>query len=233
MNAARPHRSPVTHRLGDEWLMAYAAGTLSEGQSLLVASHLSFLDDAPVRLAAAEAAGGGLIDRLAPERMEPDALARTLAMIDAPSEKGGREAAPLPAAGPQAKGNGTLPAPLRAWLGRDVDDLGWSFLGPGMKKVKLWRGGPNDQRLWMLRARPGVKIPKHGHSGTELVLVLKGSFEDPHGRFAAGDVEESDAAEMHSLQIGTEEECICLAVTEGPTRFDGWIARTLQPFIGL
>ncbi len=218
---------PVTHRLGEEWLMAYAAGSLSEGQSLLVACHLSFLDDAAPRLAVAEAAGGALLDTLAPERMAPEALARTLARLDeAQAEITARPRVENKPADP-------LPPPLRAWLGRGVDDLNWSFLGPGMKKVKLWRGGPNDQRLWMLRARPGVKIPKHGHSGTELVLVLKGSFEDPHGRFAAGDVEESDDTEMHSLQIGTEEECICLAVTEGPTRFDGWIARALQPFIGL
>ncbi len=46
MNAALKKSAAVAHRLGDEWLMAYAAGALSEGQSLLVASHLSFIDDA-------------------------------------------------------------------------------------------------------------------------------------------------------------------------------------------
>lgn len=226
--AQGPAAPRPTHLLGEEWLMAYAAGSLSEAQSLLVACHLSFLDDAAQHVALAHATGGTLLDTLAPERMSPDALARTLALIDqAPADE-------TPALRrPSVADNDPLPAPLRQWLGRGVDDLPWSFLGPGMKKVKLWRGGPDDQRLWMLRARPGVKIPKHGHNGTELVLVLKGSFEDPHGRFAAGDVEESDEAEMHSLRIGTEEECICLAVTEGPTRFDGWIARALQPFIGL
>ena len=224
---ARTLRRTVTHRLGDEWLMAYAAGTLSEGQSLLVASHLSYLDDAATRLATAEAAGGALVEALRPDTMSPDALARTLAPLDAP--------APAPASrAPQAIAGDPLPPPLRAWLGgKSVDDLPWSYLGPGMKKVKLWRGGPNDQRLWMLRAAPGVKIPEHGHSGTELVLVLKGSLEDPHGIFHTGDVEESDGSLSHGLKIGGEEECICLAVTEGPTRFKGWIAKLLQPFIGL
>lgn len=224
---ARMQRNPVTHRLGDEWLMAYAAGALSEGQSLLVASHLSYLDDAAARLATAEAAGGALVETLRPDIMSPDALARTLALLDAP--------APAPASrAPQAIAGDPLPPPLRAWLGgKSVDELPWSYLGPGMKKVKLWRGGPNDQRLWMLRAAPGVKIPEHGHSGTELVLVLKGSLEDPHGIFRAGDVEESDGSLSHGLKIGGEEECICLAVTEGPTRFKGWIAKLLQPFIGL
>ncbi len=226
MSAALNKSAAVTHRLGDEWLMAYAAGALSEGQSLLVASHLSFLDDAPARLAAAEAAGGALIDDLAPDLMAPDALAQTLARLNAAET-------PRPAAAPRSDGDDPLPAPLRDWLGRGVDELKWSFLGPGMKKVKLWRGGPNDQRMWMLRAQPGVKIPKHGHRGTELVLVLKGSFSDPHGGFRRGDVEESDGARMHALNIDEGEECICLALTEGPIRFESWIARAIQPFIGL
>ena len=78
MNAAASHGAPsrpVTHRIGDEWLMAYAAGTLSEGQSLVIASHLSYLDDAPARISAAEAAGGALLERLEAEYMAPDALA--------------------------------------------------------------------------------------------------------------------------------------------------------------
>jgi putative transcriptional regulator len=220
--------TPVTHRLGDEWLMAYAAGTLTEGQSRLVASHLSFLDDAAQRLAIAEAAAGAILETVAPDRMAPSALADTLARLDAPEAR-----APEPARVSRPASDDPLPAPLRHWLGRGVDELDWSFLGPGMKKVKLWRGGPNDQRLWMLRAQPGVSIPKHGHRGSELVLVLKGSFSDPQGSFHAGDVEESDDSRMHALSIGEGEECICLALTEGPIRFESWAARLVQPFIGL
>jgi putative transcriptional regulator len=219
----------VNHRLGDEWLMAYAAGALSEGQSLIVASHLSYLKDAPERISLAEAAGGALLERLEADRMSPDALARTLALLDAD--------APVTQTAPQpqrpAEAGDPLPAPLRDWLGCNVDDLKWTWLGPGMKKVNLWHGGPNDQRLWMLRAAPGIDIPMHGHSGTELVLVLKGSLTDPHGTFHMGDIEECTSDDIHALRTGEGEECICLALTEGPTRFKGWIARMLQPFTGL
>ena len=53
------------------------------------------------------------------------------------------------------------------------------------------------------------------------------------GTFRAGDIEECDGDIFHSLRTGEDEECICLALTEGPTRFRGWIAKLLQPFIGL
>ncbi|MGB5094076.1 MAG: ChrR family anti-sigma-E factor [Parvibaculum sp.] len=212
------------HLLGDEWVMAYAAGTLSEGAALMVASHLSFRPDAQRQIAAAEAVGGALLDGMTPETLADDALSRTLAMLDTPEgPRPQKPATPL---------SDTLPAPLREWLGRDVNDLPWSFLGPGMKKVKLWRG-PNDERLWMLRAQPGVAIPRHGHNGSELTLVLKGSFSDPSGTYRRGDVEEKDDSDSHGLTIGPGEECICLALTNGPIRFESLAARLLQPFIGL
>lgn len=217
------HHTPH-HVLGDEWIMAYAAGTLSEGASLMVASHLSFLPDALHKIAAAEAVGGALLDGMMPETLSGDALDRTLALLDTPETP-----KPRPPSPPVSD---TLPAPLREWLGRDVNELPWSFLGPGMKKVKLWRG-PNDERLWMLRAQPGVAIPRHGHNGSELTLVLKGSFSDPSGTYRRGDVEEKDDTDSHGLTIGLGEECICLALTNGPIRFESLAARLLQPFIGL
>jgi putative transcriptional regulator len=214
----------VTHRIGDEWIMDYAAGALSEGAALMVASHLSFLPEARAELAVAEAVGGALLDGLEPDALAPDALDRMLASLDA--------AEPSEPAAEHLAGSSVLPPALHRWLGRDVDDLDWSFLGPGMRKVKLWRGG-NDERLWMLRARPGARIPKHGHRGIELVLVLKGSFTDPTGTFHIGDIEEADDTGAHGLVIGGEDECICLALTQGPIRFYGWIARLMQPFLGL
>lgn len=232
MCAAQVEHNGITHRLGDEWIMEYAAGTLSEGEAVLVASHLSFLPDSERSLNAAEAIGGSLLENEASAAMAPDALAAVLARIDAPAND---EVATLEPAVPPAHAaeNDVLPAPLRKWLGlKNVDDLEWSFMGPGMKKVMLWRG-PGDQRVWMLRARPGTNIPVHGHRGTELTLVLKGAFKDPHGRFARGDIEEKNEADMHGLTIEDGEECICLALTEGPIRLKGLAARLIQPFIGL
>jgi putative transcriptional regulator len=215
----------VTHRLGDEWIAAYAAGSLSEGRSLFVAAHLAFLPDARRMVATAEAIGGALLEELPPESMAPDALASTLARLD--------ETVALAPGKPHAPARSAiLPAPLQNWLGCDVDDLKWGPLGPGMRKAILWRGG-HGERLWMLRAKPGIRIPRHGHNGIELTLVLSGSLTDQRGTFRRGDVEEMDSKDLHGLNVGPEEECICLAITEGPVRFEGLIARLIQPFIGL
>ncbi len=229
MCAATVEHNEITHRLGDEWIMEYAAGTLSEGEAVLVASHMSYRPDAARTVEAAEAIGGSLLEGETGTAMAPDALAAVLSRIDEPVP--GKQ--PVRPAPPPATTDRVLPAPLREWLGvDDVEDLDWSFMGPGMKKVMLWRG-PGDQRVWMLRARPGTEIPVHGHRGTELTLVLKGAFKDPHGRFARGDIEEKNEADMHGLTIEEGEECICLALTEGPIRLKSVAARLIQPFIGL
>jgi putative transcriptional regulator len=217
--------------LDGEWIMGRAAGTLNEGEALLLASHLSFVPEARAKVAAAEAVGGMLLEGLAPEPLAEDALNRTLARL--------YDDDPEPAAAPvksptKSRGEGSvLPEPLRHWLGHDdVETLRWSFLGPGMRKVTLWRGDNND-KLWMLRAKPGARVPRHGHGGIELTLVLAGSITDRHGTYRRGDVQEMNVADTHGLRVGTEEECICLAYTQGRMRFAGLVARMLQFFLGI
>ncbi|MCE9649075.1 MAG: ChrR family anti-sigma-E factor [Parvibaculum sp.] len=217
----------TTHRLGSEWVMDHAAGTLNEGETLLVASHLSFVPDAASEIRAAEAVGGMLLDGLAPDPLADDALNRVLARLYEPEPAAEEEAAmPEPA-------DQVLPAPLRRWLGRgDIEALKWSFLGPGMRKVVLWRS-EDGACLWMLRAKAGTKVPRHGHGGVELTLVLTGSITDKSGTYRRGDVQEMNAAHTHGLTVGPEEECVCLAYTKGRMRFSGRIARMMQPFLGI
>ena len=50
--------TPITHHISDALLLEYAAGTLEEGWSLAVATHLALCPDCRKRLALMEAAGG-------------------------------------------------------------------------------------------------------------------------------------------------------------------------------
>ena len=53
----------------------------------------------------------------------------------------------------------------------------------------------------LLRAQPGVSIPHHGHNGSELTLVLKGSFWDGETQYKPGDLEEADPGVAHDIRI--------------------------------
>ena len=52
------------HHIGDDLLLSYAAGSLAEGWSLAVATHLAMCPVCRERLALAEAAGGQLLETL-------------------------------------------------------------------------------------------------------------------------------------------------------------------------
>jgi putative transcriptional regulator len=75
----------------------------------------------------------------------------------------------------------------------------------------------------------GQAVPDHGHRGTELTLVLQGAFRDETDRFGTGDVEISGQELEHTPVAEAGCDCICLAATDAPLRFNALIPRLLQP----
>src|ERR1700761_8665451 len=105
----------VVHHPDEALLTAYAAGSLEMPMALIMATHFSFCPSCRNFVAAAEDVGGMLLDQITPLAMSPDALARTLTRLDEPSSA------------PQVltPSNDNTPAPLRAFLGRDISQLKW------------------------------------------------------------------------------------------------------------
>ena len=85
----------------------------------------------------------------------------------------------------------------------------------------------------MFKIAPGTTLPVHTHSGTELSLVLRGSYCDELGRFQPGDIADVDQSDIHQPIADTDQDCICLIATEGPTVFQGVFNRMLQPLFGI
>ena len=101
----------------------------------------------------------------------------------------------------------------------------------GVRQAVLPTSTEATARLLYIPA--GTAVPDHGHRGLELTLVLQGAFEDEEGRFARGDIEIADADLDHMPVADVSEDCICLAVTDAPLRFKGWLPRLAQPFLGI
>lgn len=211
----------TAHTIQDEWLLSYAAGALSPGRSLMVASHAAYHDDVQHKVADAEAIGGAMLESMSTSDVDQQILERLLGQLDT---------VPREIAMPRAAD--VFPEPLAEFVGGGVDSLKWRFMGPGMSHVRLWNG-PNDERLWLLRARGGVEVPEHGHNGEEWTLILKGAFRTSSGRYGMGDMDVADESVEHQPLIEPDEECICLALTHGPIRFKSLAARIVQPLIGL
>ena len=210
----------IKHHLSDDLLMAYAAGNLSEAFSLAVATHISLCDECRAALAAYEAMGGAILDGetdLAP--MSDDALARAMARLDMP--------VPTKAA-PKKPSHPVLPAPLQDYVGADLARIKWRSLGMGVRQAVLpTKDKSSSARLLYIPA--GQAVPDHGHRGMELTLVLQGAFRDDAQSFGRGDIEIATQADEHTPVAIGDEDCICLAVTDAPLRFNALIPRLMQP----
>lgn len=211
---------PITHHLSDDLLMSYAAGTLPEAFALVAASHISLCDECRARLGAYEALGGAVLDEV-PAVMADEALERGLAACLAQID---RPAPPPPRA---AMRQGPLPGPLVAWVGGGLEAVRWTPLGMGVRQAILPTSRRASARLLHIPA--GVAVPDHGHRGTELTLVLQGAFRDETARFGPGDLEIAGQELEHQPIAEAGEDCICLAATDAPLRFNALLPRLLQP----
>ncbi|ABD05198.1 anti-sigm factor, ChrR [Rhodopseudomonas palustris HaA2] len=217
----------VRHHIGDDLLLSYAAGTLDEASSLLVATHLALCPACRARAAAADDLGGALLDALPAAELSPGLHDAVLARLRAEPL-----AAPAPATPLRPRSEIVIPEPLRSYLGGDFETLRWTKLAPRVHQIAI--DLPNCRpRARLLRFQAGTRVPAHSHAGRELTLVLSGSLCDRDAVLARGDVAETDEHTEHQPHAGPGDDCICLAVTDAPLRFKGVLARLLQPWFGI
>jgi len=191
-------------------LAEFAAGTLDEGRSLVVASHLAMCGKCREYVSALKEAGGQMLAEIAPVAMAPGAAAprvqarkQSVMLVWQPEQK-------------------TL-------LGYELGP--WRWVAPGLRHRVVKVPSEGGARVFMLKAAPGLKIPEHNHTGTELTCVLSGAFIHEGGRFAAGDCDYADHDDRHSPVIDGDEECICLVAMQGELKLSGLIGRLMQPFV--
>jgi putative transcriptional regulator len=214
-------RLPV-HHPADDLLAAYAAGTASEGEALLVTCHASLCPRCARRVGELEELGGAVLQSEPPLATSHGLLARTLAKLaETP-----RVASPGPVSDP------VLPAPLVRLIG-PFDQLRWVKSLPNTWTVDFpLAHGSVPMRL--RRFLPGTGIPMHGHRALELDLVLQGGvIDDRDGRsYERGDVASADADDTHSLHIAPDEECVALSVHGARVRPVGLFARLVFGYTG-
>jgi putative transcriptional regulator len=212
----------IRHHLTDALLMAYAAGALPEAFSLVVATHVSLCDECRARLGAFEAVGGAVLEEAPDAPVSAGSLAATLAMI----RDRGKDPIVAPAA--RRPSGGLFPAPLRDYVGGDVEAVKWRPIGGGVRQAIL--PSSKDASVRLLYIPAGAAVPDHGHRGTELTQVLQGAFRDEDDRFGPGDIEVATEDTQHRPVAEPGVDCICLAATDAPLRFTTMLPRIAQSF---
>ena len=229
----------IQHHPHDDMLLAHAAGNLAAGPALLVASHIEQCAVCRERMALLEAAGGVLLDDVAPAVLAPDAFVRTLDAIAALGAVDPNAPARVGSTGGARKRKSSdvfpaLPAGTswpRAFRGCAVTP--WRWIGPGMRWSRVTLPHDPEANVFLLRIGAGKKLPQHTHSEVELTQVLYGSFDDGRSVFGAGDFDEADGSIHHQPVVHAQSECICLASVKGRVMFKGVVARTLGALVGM
>ncbi len=215
-----------SHHPSDATLFEYGGGSLSEPLALVVATHISMCTECGDRLAEIEAIGGIMLEDLDPAALAPAAFAQTLARID--------ELAPVsPRSDTKPASNHAFAkSPLNPYLG-GVDDVPWKQLGRGITTVDLVRRPGRNTRAALFKVTRGTPLPRHGHRGREMTVVLEGTFHDGGGAFFPGDFIEHDADIVHRPAVGVDEDCICLIAVEGRLKFKGVFGRLIPLFVDI
>ena len=209
----------IRHHLTDQLMMAYAAGSLPEAFNLIAATHVSLCDECRARLASFEALGGAVIDDAETVEMSDGSLDAMMARLSGLPQANAR--APLGR-------KGIFPAPLVDYVGGGPEAVRWRPVGRGVRQALL--RADDEATVRLLHIPAGQAIPDHGHKGMELTLVLQGAFRDANDRFGRGDVEVADEQMDHTPVAESGADCICLAATNAPLRFNALIPRLAQSF---
>ncbi|MGP1397145.1 MAG: ChrR family anti-sigma-E factor [Inquilinaceae bacterium] len=219
-----------SHHPEESLLVDYATGATNEAEALILAAHLTLCPSCRASVARFEGLGGAMMDSMVPADMASDALQAALARIDTAPDDGRPSREPAVADTRRAEGPATFPTPLRRYVGGDAGQVKWRSVMRGLDECELDVGG-GHVKAKLLRIAAGAAMPKHTHAGNEMTLVLTGGFVDERGHFARGDMAVHDSAVDHRPVADPDDDCICLAVTDGPLRLTGALGRFLNPFV--
>lgn len=212
----------INHHPDIRILSEYSSGSLSLAQSTCVSVHLHFCESCQRQYKQLQQVGGAMFDRLPPQQVDGSALDQVLSRLDEePALTFSREAA-----------NDGRPPLVERLMQGDYEDLEWKRMNAALQISRLRTGDP-DNEFALYHIKAGGSIPKHTHRGTELTLVLEGSFSDEQGVYQQGDFIERDAADVHTPTAAQSTDCICIGVLDAPIRFKPWNYRVLNPFLKL
>jgi putative transcriptional regulator len=233
----------MIHHPDESTLMSYAAGSLPEPLSLIIAAHCSVCPLCAAEVRKMEHIGSALFGDLTTVAMVSAAPCMALRSPetepDTTSETGGEAGSNMldraigASVAGSAAGPHEVPEPLRHLVGDNLDAIAWQRLGFGVWHAPVLKGKSVRGDVRLLKVEPGRAMPEHGHGGSELTMILRGAYHDEVGRFGPGDVADLDDEIEHQPVADARLGCICIIASEKQAVFKGFFARLIQPLTGI
>lgn len=217
------------HTVEDEWLASYCAGSLSPAKDLIVACQAAINPAIAEKINQIGSVGGVLLETAKSEALSDDFMLSLFQQIDGES----------PVVSPTSKVQNSvpdnwswLPKPLTDFLTRTTKSIKWKKLGFGMERLTLMKQG--RETLYLLKSRPGTKMPMHSHHGEEWALILQGGYRVGEQDFVRGDLHREDETCTHRPIVDDHgEACITLVASEGGVKFTNPLLSLFKPIFGI
>ena len=222
---SKPAELPVYSEL----YSAYVSGTLTPAFALLVETQAALRQDIRQALDMGESFAAVQLEKAEPAALSEGELETVFNRIDALETEPAVPAKAARQAGAALEELLSLPEPLRDTALESAGEQGWSYTGPGLRRMRLNIPGGAEAELH--RIEPGISVPRHTHEATEFTLVIQGGFTDETGSFGPGDLAVKGPDDTHT-PVGDEDGvCIVLAVRDGGLKFTGMLGM-IQRFLG-
>lgn len=209
------------HSADEEVMAAHAAGTLPTGQHLVLSCQADLQPAIAQKLAAYDAVGGAVIETAKSEELSDGFIGRLMKTLsdDVTTEN----AVPARPDAPD-----WMPSALSDYLDRADIELKWRSVGPGVQHAPIVTR-KSGERIYLLRAAPGTKMPVHSHSGEEWTLILQGGYHVDETGYTRGDLHcEDEACEHQPIIDDHGEACISLVADQGRLKFRNPLLKLVQ-----
>ena len=69
-----------------------------------------------------------------------------------------------------------------------LSEIPWRDTLPGVRQKLIWEDKATNRRAVLVLFEPGSKLPRHRHTGEELLYMIEGSHADESGEVATGNM---------------------------------------------
>ncbi|WGP00057.1 ChrR family anti-sigma-E factor [Saccharophagus degradans] len=211
----------------DNTLIEYSAGNLPAALAICVATHLEYCPQCSHRASQLNSLGGTLLETSAKAQVASTSFTQLMARIQAAPTMGDIKAPVATATKTSAKPN--LPKVINKLI-HPARPLKWKRVSPALKEA-IVTVGQDQYEVCFHRIKRGGKVAEHDHGGTEITVVLEGSFSDELGTYTVGDYIEKQPGDIHRPMATQNEDCLCLSVSEAPVKITGLLGKLINPFI--
>ncbi|MFT4863399.1 MAG: putative transcriptional regulator [Pseudohongiellaceae bacterium] len=206
-------------------LSAFAQGGLSVGMNVALSAHIELCDTC--RSKTGEMKSDAVMSWLqtSEEVVEPDFSDMIESIVSQPQDKEEPERGGHAVHEMHMLNHSVLLPRVLAKVASE--GLVWKKLTGGINQalVKL----DAETQCEFIYMTPGSQVPVHKHQGSEVTLVLDGSFSDELGHYRVSDFVVRTKEHIH--RPASDEGCLCFSVLDSPLTFTKGLARFMNPFL--